>query len=65
MIAKVIARENQRLLTFEEVHEGIKEVLKQEKKSKSIQGYLDNLRSEHQITIDQDKVASAAIIRFN
>ena len=65
MIARVIAKENQRPLTFEEVREGIKEVLKQEQRSKSIQVYLDDLRSKHTITVDQEKVANVPIYQYN
>ena len=65
MIARVIAREEQRPLTFEEVREGIQAVLKQEQRSKSIQDYLDNLRSQHTITIDEDRVASIPVLKYN
>jgi parvulin-like peptidyl-prolyl isomerase len=65
MIARVISKEKQRPLTYEEVREGIQEVLKQEQKSKSIQNYLDELRGKHTISIDQDKVASVPILKYN
>jgi peptidyl-prolyl cis-trans isomerase C len=65
MISRIIGKQDQRPMTYEDVREGIKEVLKQEQKSRSIQAYLENLRSQHNITIDQDRVASVPVLKYN
>ncbi|MCK4558989.1 MAG: peptidylprolyl isomerase [Calditrichia bacterium] len=61
MIARVIEKEKERQLAFEEVREGIQETLKHEVKSRNIRNYLDDLRSKYTISIDEEMVANVPI----